>query len=305
MGYVKRKGTTKVNTKLPEERFQQMKASFLQQTVAVVTAHNIPPQLIINLDETGVQLVPVGKWTMAPEGSKRVEVTGLDDKRQITATFAAALDGTMLPMQLLYQGKTDRCHPKFTFPAGFHVSHTPNHWANEITVKAFYEKVIVSYVENIRSEKQIPTQKALVIMDNFSAHSSGDALQQLEENGVLVVFLPANTTDRLQPLDLSINKAAKDHLRDKFRRWYAGEVAKGLKDQPETHVVPVEMGMAIMKELGAQWLVSFYDYICSHTELVRNGFKEAGIIEALEKGPSPPSPHANDDNDPFLDLDSD
>ena len=105
MGYVKRKGTTKANTKLPEERFQQMKASLLQQTVAVVTAHNIPPELIINLDETGVDLVPVGKWTIAPERSKRVEVMGLDDKRQITATFAAALDGTMLPMQLLYQVK--------------------------------------------------------------------------------------------------------------------------------------------------------------------------------------------------------
>ena len=81
MGYVKRKGITKANTKLPEEGFQQMKASFLQQTVAVVTAHNIPPELIINLDETGVELVPVGKWTMASEGSKRVEVMGLDDKR--------------------------------------------------------------------------------------------------------------------------------------------------------------------------------------------------------------------------------
>ena len=75
----------------------------------------------------------------------------------------------MLPMQLLHRGKTDRCHPKFTFPAGYHVSHTPNHWANEITVKAFYEKVILSYVEHIRSEKQIPTKNALVIMDNFSA----------------------------------------------------------------------------------------------------------------------------------------
>ena len=82
--------------------------------------------------------------------------------------------------------------------------------------------MILSYVEHIRSEKQIPTQNALVIMYNFSAHSSGHALQLLEENGVLVVLLPANTTDRLQPLDLSINKAAKDHLRDKFRhlvRW--------------------------------------------------------------------------------------
>ena len=55
--------------------------------------HAIPPELIINLGETGIKLVPVGDWTMAPEGSRRVEVTGLGDKRQITATVADTLSG--------------------------------------------------------------------------------------------------------------------------------------------------------------------------------------------------------------------
>ena len=42
---------------------------------------------------------------MAAEESRRVEVAGLGDKRQITATFADTLSGAFLPMQLLYQGK--------------------------------------------------------------------------------------------------------------------------------------------------------------------------------------------------------
>ena len=68
---------------------------------------------------------------MAAEGSRWVKVIGLGDKRQIMATFAATLDGTLLPMQILYQGKTDRSHPKYTFPDGFDIFYTPNHWANE------------------------------------------------------------------------------------------------------------------------------------------------------------------------------
>ena len=152
MGYVKRKATTKANTKLPEDEFRRVKASFLQETVAMVRTHNIPPELVINLDETGQQLVPVGTWTMAPEGSRTLEVAGLGDKRQITATFAGALSGEFLPMQLLYQGKTDCCHAKFTFPDGFHIYHSPNHSANEETVKLFLEKVIIPYVAHIRSE---------------------------------------------------------------------------------------------------------------------------------------------------------
>lgn len=128
----------KANLKLPEDRFQHIKAFFLQQIVALVIAHSIPPELFIDLDETGIKLVPVGDWSIAPEGSKRVEVAGLGDRRQITATFADTLRGAFLLIQLLYQGKTDCCHAKFPFPDGFHIYRSPNYWASEETVKLFY-----------------------------------------------------------------------------------------------------------------------------------------------------------------------
>lgn len=73
----------------------------------------------------------------------------------------------------------------------------------------------------------------------------------LKTNGMLVVFLPVKTTDHLQPLDLSINIAAKDFLRDKFRRWYTEEVSKNLKNEPEYKNIPVDMQARVMKELGA------------------------------------------------------
>ena len=83
MGYVKRKDTTKANTKLPKCVYLRLKASFLRETVSIMKIHNIPPELIIDLDETGLQLVPVGDWIVAPEGSKRVEIAGLGDKDKL------------------------------------------------------------------------------------------------------------------------------------------------------------------------------------------------------------------------------
>ena len=101
------------------------------------------------------------------KGSKRVDLAGLGDKRQITATFAATLDGQFLPMQLLYQGKTNRCHLKFSFPCEFDVIHTPNHWPNKGTCIRFTESILNPYITRIRKEMDSPDQPALLIMDKF------------------------------------------------------------------------------------------------------------------------------------------
>jgi len=52
---------------------------------------------------------------MEVEGSKRVDLVGKDDKRQITACFAGTMEGDFLPPQLVYEGKTPRCLPQIDF----------------------------------------------------------------------------------------------------------------------------------------------------------------------------------------------
>ena len=62
-------------------------------------------------------------------------------------TFAATMNGEFLPMQLMYEGKTDHCHPKFKFPASLDVFHTLNHWSNGSTCVRFVNNVIIPYVK--------------------------------------------------------------------------------------------------------------------------------------------------------------
>lgn len=83
-----------------------MKKNFLDEVVTTVTMEEIPPELILNWDQTGVKIVPSSTWTMDQHGSKRVEMTGVDDKRQIMAAFCGSLTGDFLPVQLIYKGKT-------------------------------------------------------------------------------------------------------------------------------------------------------------------------------------------------------
>lgn len=65
-------------------------------------------------------------------------------------------------------------------------------------------------------------------MDSFTGQKTQKVLETLEENNIMVVFVPGGTTDRLQPLDLSVNQTAKDFMREKFQQWHAKEVEKSL-----------------------------------------------------------------------------
>jgi len=223
MGYVKRKACSKA--KVDIERFKQLKDEFLLEIKVIVNMDEIPPDLIINFDQTALNYVPVSHWTMDQEGAKRVEVVAKDDKRQITAVFAGSSSGHFLPPQLIYEGKTDRCLPNFEFPSSWHITKTEKHWSNEHSMREYFEKIIFPYVEEKRSELKLGNdQPALLIFDNFKAQCTPPLLRLLDSHNINVVLIPPNCTDRLQPLDLSVNKAAKDFLRKKFREWYARQV---------------------------------------------------------------------------------
>ena len=73
----------------------------------------IPSELIVNFDQTGISYVPASS---EKEGATQVEVAGKDDKRQITLVLAGSVSGEFLPPQVIYEGKTKCCLPPFQFP---------------------------------------------------------------------------------------------------------------------------------------------------------------------------------------------
>ena len=214
MGFVKRRASTKVSI----EDFEEKKEQFLLDIKSCCNLRRYG----LNWDQTGMHYIPVSSWTMAKEGSKRVEICGIDDKQQITAVFGCSMSGDFLPIQLVYQGKTDKCHPPFQFPSDWDINHSPNHWSNEKTMKDYIVKILVPHITKKREDLKLPSDhRALVIYDTFKGQCTPAILELLEENNIDIVLVPANFTDRLQPLDISVNKAAKNFLRDQFQSWYA------------------------------------------------------------------------------------
>ena len=68
--------------------FDELKSGFLERVEAAVKTHNIPPELVMNIDETGVAIILASNWTLAECGANDVSIMGLDNKRQVTAVVA-------------------------------------------------------------------------------------------------------------------------------------------------------------------------------------------------------------------------
>ena len=279
MGYVKRKCSNA--GKISPIQLAQIQEVFLADIKAQVVMNDIPDELIINWDQTGVPLVPTGGWTMHRAGDRIIPIANSDDKRQITAVLAASMAGEYLPPQLIFKGKTQRCHPQVSFPKGWDIWHSENHWSNEDTMQRYIEQIIVPYIDKKRQDLDLEkSHTALVLFDCFRGQTTATIESLLQKNNIVAVQIPPNCTDKLQPMDVSINKPMKDGMRTRFQTWYASEVQKQLKDAPLDQV-KVNVTAAAIKPLSANWVISTWQEIENRPDLAINGFRAAGIVGAV------------------------
>ena len=172
-------------------------------------------------------------------------MVGAKDKHQITAVFCCTLQGDFLPVQLIYQGKTSRCHLKFWFSPRWHITHAPKRWFTEQTMVQYVHNIILSYVKLIKELKQDDSASTLVIMNNFKGQVTDAIHMLLEENNIFVALLPVNTTGLLQPLDIAVNKPAKNYLQQQFQDWYLKQISDQLEGQDMANAVlePVDLSL--------------------------------------------------------------
>lgn len=116
---------------------------------------------------------------------------------------------------------------------------------------------------------------ALVTMDNFKGQIMPKVQGILEDNLIHSCMLPPNTTDLFQPIDLSVNKPAKEFLRLKFQEWYTDQVMEqieGEEDIDVAEIIPVSLSMPVLKEIGAKWMVKMAEHISDNPQFITNGF---------------------------------
>jgi len=126
-----------------------------------------------------------------------------------------------------------------------------------------------------RKEQLAADYPALVLFDTFKGQCTNEVYRLFDQNNILYVIIPANCTDKLQPLDLSFNKAAKDFLRKQFQQWYGRIISQQLADRI---CEEVDLRLSRMKPISAMWAIN---YFISHPGITVNSFSDAGILDGL------------------------
>ena len=83
---MKRKGTAGKVEPCPKF-LEEEKFTFESAISKFVSDRDIPIELVLNLDQTPLSYVSPGEYTFDLKGSKTVPNKGVDNKRQISATF--------------------------------------------------------------------------------------------------------------------------------------------------------------------------------------------------------------------------
>ena len=165
MDYVRRLATTG-KVEISEKLKAEIETVYLYGIVQKINDHKIPSSMIINLDQTPSKFVPGCNKTLAQKGCKSVPIAGSTDKRMITATFSITLTGEFLPIQLIYDGKTNKSIPAVSFPSEFVISANEKHYSNEREALNMLENIIIPYVEKQRVSLNLDfDHPALLIMD--------------------------------------------------------------------------------------------------------------------------------------------
>jgi hypothetical protein len=193
------------------------------------------------------------------------------------------MTGDVLPPQIIYMGKTTRCHPNVKFPYQWNITHSKNHWSNTDTMVEYANAVLIPYVEILRVDNKKPKNaKCLLILDLFAAHRVDTFLNVLNEANIIPLFVPGNCTGELQPLDVAVNFIFKQKLKAKFIEYYADQVKAQLQEGKEIENVRVDLAASTIKNVQAKWLISVIDELQGEKEKIIMGFDKPGILSIVK-----------------------
>lgn len=224
--------------------------------------------------------MPCSSWTYEKLGSSSVAVVGADDKRQITACVASSLDGILLPLQLIFQGKTERCLPPHTAAsraARIDLTHSENHWSNQETMQGWVTTVLLPHAHRMIEAHQLDANAHIILLlDAWAVHKSDKFRTWIAEQHprIHLVYIPANCTSKLQVADVALQRPFKHGITQRFNDWVAHEIANQIREE-KTAGLNTMLTMTELKSRVLEWCAASWQDLRERRQYIMDGWDKS------------------------------
>jgi len=269
LNWTERKAT-RAAQKVPEDWEDKCERSMLRKAY-IIKEFDIPPDLYVNSDQTQAVFCPGGKMTYAEVGAKQVSLVGGEEKRAFTVMVSVANDGTLLPFQAIYEGKTTKScpdpnsqHYKDIIDAGMllEFSGTKTYWSNMKTMKNFVDKILDPYFMATQIRLKLPpSHMALWQIDVWSVHRSAEFRDWMSKqySNITLDYVPGGCTGLHQPCDVGIQRPFKQSLKRSYHEAVVKEMIKKIGQNLE--VLTIDKCIKTLRDRSVAWLWNAYNTV--------------------------------------------
>lgn len=211
------------------------------------------PQCIWNLDESSLSIDPSRTKVVGEKGQSSSRVTSTSGRENTTFVLAASAAGQRAPPLIIYKGKNmwdqwrappDKEYPRTSYAA------SPNGWMETEIFINYFKKTLIPA---LGAERPV-----LVLYDGHATHVSVDLIETALAHDITILKIPPHTSDRLQPLDLSVFRSFKQKWDEIVTKWQRQNIGQRL---PKS---------LFSQFLGETWLKVSED-------VIKSGFIKGGI----------------------------
>lgn len=187
--------------------------AFFDVLEPVVKKLNVGGRRIFNLDETGCTTVQRVPKVVAAKGCKQVgQVTSRERGELVTMCAVVSATGISLPPIFIFPRKNFREVFMTGTPEGSLGLANQSGWMNTDN--------FVKVIEHVAKHTQAsPTNEIILVMDNHESHVALNCVVHAKECGINIVTLPPHTSNKTQPLDLSVFGPFKSYFNSTADSW--------------------------------------------------------------------------------------
>jgi len=190
------------------------------------SAAGIEPCNIYNYDETNLRDNPGAQKAIFRKGVKYAEQVRDHSKTAISIMFCGSAAGELLPPYEVYKSQNHYEAWRTGGPPGARYTSSPSGWFDMCIGEDWFKKLFLPHV------RRQPGRK-LLIGDNLASHISMEVIRLCKENDIMFVCLPANSTDKMQPLDVGIFGPMKSAWRKQLLSYAEKDPAAQLLQKTE------------------------------------------------------------------------